>query len=180
MSARTRFARGVLFVTLAGASSTLLLAASSQAQQQHPGTQAEAGPPSNLKSGPFQSVVESMWRHSPTFRRQCQRLASTRGLVVKLLVNTSERRDVVRAWTEMDRSNGVLTLARVTIVHPVDSVELIAHELEHVIEQLDGVVLGDRAYARRTHSRAPPTNPAGRERSDGLSPMRSAKAADTC
>src|SRR4029453_3125811 len=33
---------------------------------------------------------------------------------------------------------------------PQQSVELIAHEIEHVIEQLDGIVLSERADARTT------------------------------
>jgi Tol biopolymer transport system component len=51
----------------------------------------------------------------------------------------------------MSRKNGALTRARITIRRPTDSVELIAHEIEHVIEQLDGVVPGDLAGARSTH-----------------------------
>jgi Tol biopolymer transport system component len=97
---------------------------------------AAAGPPANLQSGAFRSAVDVMWRQSPSFRRQCARLAAEPSLVVKL--TTGDGRSGLRAWTEMSRTRGTLTLARVAILSPADTVELIAHELEHVIEQLDG------------------------------------------
>ncbi len=115
-----------------------------------PGT--PAGPPPNLKSGVFQPVVEAMWRQSPTFRRQCQRLAAERTLVVTLAVAPSQRPAFSRAWTEMSRKDGTLRFARVIILSPNDTVELIAHEIEHVIEQLDGVAHGDRSSTSSTHA----------------------------
>lgn len=111
---------------------------------------AAAGPPVNLEAGVFRRVVNSMWRESLTFRRQCQRLGAERGLVVKLFSLPSHRGSSVRASTEMSRKNGTLTLARVVIFSPGDAVELIAHEIEHIIEQLDGVEFLDRASTRTT------------------------------
>ncbi len=108
------------------------------------------GPPANLDPGIFRRMVNSMWRESLTFRRQCQRLGAERGLVVKLLSQPSHRDSSVRASTEMSRKNGTLTLARVVIFSPGDAVELIAHEIEHIIEQLDGVEFVDRASTRTT------------------------------
>ena len=34
-----------------------------------------SGPPSNLQGGAYQRLIEQMWRDSPTFRDQCDRLA---------------------------------------------------------------------------------------------------------
>ena len=138
---------------------------STKVQSQVPGA-LENGPPPNLKSGPFRSVVDSMLAYSAKFRQQCQRLALARELVVVLLVNTTDKRSTAHASTEMSRKNGVLTLARVIIRRPDESVELIAHEIEHVIEQLDGVALGDRADARSTHE-AGPAYESGRAREAG-------------
>jgi hypothetical protein len=42
----------------------------------------------------------------------------------------------------LTRKNGALILAEVVLLLPADAVELIAHEIEHVIEQLDDVLLG--------------------------------------
>jgi Tol biopolymer transport system component len=109
-----------------------------------------AGPPANLDSGVFRGVVDAMWRDSLTFRRQCQRLGVERGLEVKLLAQTSHRQSSVRASTEMSRKNGTLTLARVVVFSPLDAVELIAHEIEHIIEQLDGVEFLGSASTRTT------------------------------
>ena len=77
-----------------------------------------AGPPANLDAGVFRRVVDAMWRDSLTFRRQCHRLGVERGLVVKLLSQTSHRQSSVRASTEMSRKNGTLTLARVVVFRP--------------------------------------------------------------
>ena len=45
----------------------------------------EQGPPSNLKAGHFQSVVDGMWRDSATFRQQCQRWGAQPGLMVTVV-----------------------------------------------------------------------------------------------
>jgi Tol biopolymer transport system component len=100
---------------------------------------APAGPPPNLESGVFQSRVETMWVQSPTFRRQCQRLAAERPLVVTLLLHPSQRPASARASTEFFRRNGRVTSARVAILSSTDAVELIAHEIEQIIEQLDDI-----------------------------------------
>ncbi len=117
---------------------------------QGPGT--PGGPPPNLESGVFQPTVETMWRQSPTFRRQCQRLAAERTLVVTLVANVSQRPAFARASTEVSRRDGAVTSARVVILSPNDTVELIAHEIEHVVEQLDGVAHGDQSSTSSTHA----------------------------
>ena len=115
-----------------------------------PMVRASGGPPANLDSGVFRALVAAMWRDSLTFRRQCQRLDVERGLVVTLLAQSSHRHSPVRASTEMSRKDGRLARARVVIFSPGDAVELIAHEIEHIIEQLDSVDLLDRAATRTT------------------------------
>lgn len=97
-----------------------------------------AGPPANLRAGAFQPVVERMWRHSPTFRRQCGRIAAASGLTITIRPDLLRNRSDVRAFTSVFRERGVLTRAEITLVVLADAVELIAHEIEHVIEQLDG------------------------------------------
>ena len=100
---------------------------------------AASGPPANLEGGAFQSLVERMWQDSPTFRRQCLRLRAARTLTV--VVRASLPRTDVRATTSIQRRQGDLVRAEVVLFSLKEASELIAHEIEHVIEQLDGVVL---------------------------------------
>jgi hypothetical protein len=76
---------------------------------------------------------------SPTFRQQCARLAGVPELRITVRVDLQRARSGSRAYTTMARRNGRLTSADVVLLVPVDTMELIAHEIEHVIEQLDGV-----------------------------------------
>ena len=97
----------------------------------------------------YEPLVEAMLRDSPTFRRQCVRIAAEAGLTVHLSVNPPPRRFDRRATTRMTQHALGLT-AIVEIGALDDTQELIAHELEHVIEQLDGVDLAARARLANT------------------------------
>jgi Tol biopolymer transport system component len=97
--------------------------------------------PSNLKAGVFQPVVEKMWQASPTFRRQCERLAAERSLTVRLRAEGFHASTATRARTEISRTGASLTFADVVVLDSRDAIELIAHEIEHLIEQIDGVQL---------------------------------------
>jgi hypothetical protein len=81
-----------------------------------------------------------MIRTSPTFRRQCRRIGAAKELRVFLRLEYQEGPDY--GWTALKRKNGRLIAAdvRVRISGPVaDPVQAIAHELEHIVEDLDGV-----------------------------------------
>ena len=96
--------------------------------------------PANLVAGVYRPTVEAMWKASPTFRHQCERLAARPALTVKLVVDLSRvPNPAIRASAEISRKNGILVFARVMIHSPDDTVELIAHEIEHVIEQIEGL-----------------------------------------
>lgn len=111
----------------------------------------QLGLPSNLiVSAMFRPLVEAMLRDSPTFRRQCVRIAAEAGLTVHLNVSSPPRRSTHRAMTQLTRNaQGHLT-AVIDIGPFEDTQELIAHEFEHVIEQLDGVDLAARAALPHT------------------------------
>jgi hypothetical protein len=97
-------------------------------------------------------VVERMWERSPTFRRQCARLANA-PLSVTLRMGLRRGSERARAHTLVTREAGKRTVADITIDINYQKVELIGHELEHLIEQLDGVDLAAqvvRRVARRT------------------------------
>lgn len=102
--------------------------------------------PANLEiADMYRSHVESMLRRSPTFRRQCRRLANAPGLTVVLRQFLMRPPDRVRAQTSFGTDRDGRLLAIVDLRALENHVELIAHEIEHVIEQLDGVDLRARA-----------------------------------
>lgn len=104
-------------------------------------------PPPNLIVPPsHDKLVSEMWRRSATFRRQGLRIAEETGLVVRVRMNPRVPGDTVRATTRVKRQPGSLA-ADVSIRDTCCFVELLAHELEHVLEQLDRIDL--RAAAER-------------------------------
>ena len=91
----------------------------------------------------LEPIVREMCRRSPTFRRQLIRLADAPGLVVTVAVRRARPSSDAEATTRFAREHRRLRRADVEI-GPADNaslVELIAHELEHVLEQLDDVNL---------------------------------------
>jgi hypothetical protein len=89
-------------------------------------------------------TIERMLEQSPTFRRQVLRFAQAPGLMVRIALLQGKPSTGVRARTEMDIADRSL-VANVFIKPMEDVVELIAHEFEHIIEQLDGVDLRARS-----------------------------------
>ena len=96
--------------------------------------------PSNLDPGRFRPALEEMSRASETFRRQCDRLRAAPYLriTVESELHGSRR---YRARTRFVRTSDVSVHAIVTISTVERVVEVLAHELEHVLEHLDGVDL---------------------------------------
>ena len=92
---------------------------------------------------PLQPVVREMCWRSPTFRRQLIRLADAPGLVVTVAIGRFRTSSDAEAITRFARGHGLLSRAEVEIGRgdTANLVELIAHELEHVLEQLDDVNL---------------------------------------
>lgn len=118
----------------------LLLLVANQAGGRRPNV---AELPASLDVDPvLRPGLENMWRLSPTFRRQCRRLALA-GLPVRLRAATRPSLSASHhAATSMTYTEASLTAARIDV--PLLSPrlpELVAHEVEHIIEQLDGVML---------------------------------------
>jgi hypothetical protein len=102
----------------------------------------EAGLPPNLIVSPLlRPVVESMLRESPTFRRQCARLTNSPLLSVSLEQLVAVRTADARAVTDISFDRDARMTAHVKLGPAAGREELIAHEFEHIIEQLDGVDL---------------------------------------
>jgi hypothetical protein len=104
-----------------------------------------APPPNLVVTAMYRPLVEAMLRDSPTFRRQCVRIAAEPELTVHLTFSPPPARSDRRASTRLTR-NAKGHLTAVVDIEPFqDTQELIAHEFEHIIEQLDGVDLAARA-----------------------------------
>jgi hypothetical protein len=109
-----------------------------------------AVPPNLIVSGEYRPLVESMLRNSPTFRRQCLRISGEPKVTVYLRIGSPSWVSGVRAKTDITRDR-LGTLSAFIEISPLhDNVELIAHEIEHVIEQLDGIDLASLAVLRNT------------------------------
>jgi hypothetical protein len=104
--------------------------------------------PSNLTvTSMYQPVMAQMLERSPFFRRQCARLARATDLTITL---RSESRNDHRAdaWTTIARRADGTRHVIISVVAGPRLIELIAHEFEHVIEQIDGVDLRQKATLR--------------------------------
>ena len=107
--------------------------------------------PRNISVGPgYRVTLETMLTNSRTFRRQCARLEGERFLTVHVRQVQDRLLGGVRAITHISRLPEGRIIAHVTL-HAFDNdVEMIAHEFEHIIEQLDEVDLATKA--RRAQS----------------------------
>ncbi len=103
-------------------------------------------PPNLIVSPLLRPVVESMMRDSPTFRRQCARLTNSPLITVSLEQLVVVRAGGAQAVTDFSFDRDARMAAHVKLGPTADREELIAHEFEHIIEQLDGVDL--RSLAR--------------------------------
>jgi hypothetical protein len=86
---------------------------------------------------PLLRDVEKSWRSSASFRRQCDALADKRAVAeLRLGAETSSS----SARTRITDADGVV-VGRVTVPLSADTIEFIAHELEHILERAEGVDL---------------------------------------
>lgn len=88
-------------------------------------------------------IVVDMCRRAPTFRHQVARLASAPALDVTVERAPIPRTATWQAQTAMTRVAGHLRSADVLVPTGQELlvVEMLAHEFEHILEQLDGVDL---------------------------------------
>jgi hypothetical protein len=104
-------------------------------------------PPNLVVPDMVRPLVTSMWRLSPTFRRQCARLAEHPEVLVR--IDFSVRVPNGRAGAQVDRSHGGRHASvEIDVSKAAQYVEYIAHELEHVLEAVDGTDLPRLALQR--------------------------------
>jgi hypothetical protein len=81
-------------------------------------------------------AVEDGFRRSATLQRQCRELAELRAIVVLEWGKTDSQS---RAISRMNFAEDGILVAKIAIPPVSEAVELVAHELEHVIEKSRGV-----------------------------------------
>lgn len=89
-----------------------------------------------------------MLDRSPTFRRQCREIDQSRRLriVIKLVADIPWPR--CRALSTVKRyRDGRLVITTMIVAARNDYVEMIAHEFEHAVEQIEGLDLRKLAFA---------------------------------
>jgi hypothetical protein len=102
---------------------------------------APALPPSIAIEPGLASVVRTTLEHSPTFRQQCRILEASPTITATVRVSTRTPGETERALSMMRRKPSGGIDATIEIRSGEELTELLGHELEHVIEQLDGVNL---------------------------------------
>lgn len=108
--------------------------------------------PSTIELAPgLQPVVKWVLEHSPRFREQCRTLAAAPRLRATVSVAYGQNIGVSRARTAFRQTRAGGLDAEIEIRSASDISELLGHEFEHLIEQLDGVDLP--ALAREGEAR---------------------------
>jgi hypothetical protein len=87
--------------------------------------------------------LQMMLEKSPTFRSQVRRIAAAPQLYVRVKLDMSISGRTYRAVTKICRQPSGEMVAAIAIAPFGDPAEWLAHEFEHLIEQLDGVNLSD-------------------------------------
>jgi hypothetical protein len=100
----------------------------------------------------LEPLVRSWLEHSPAFRRQCRELAAAPRLRATVRVTARPAGSTFRAITSFRQNRSGELVAQIEIRSAPDMTELLAHELEHVLEQLEGLdldALAEGGGARR-------------------------------
>jgi hypothetical protein len=105
-------------------------------------------PPGSDVAAAARPLIEKMWRTSPTFRRQCARLIEASAALVVTL-DYPRHIPHTNALSTIRRDGGLRAHIRLRGADPRGA-EILAHEIEHVLEQADGVDL-PVALAGRVH-----------------------------
>jgi hypothetical protein len=113
-----------------------------------PVTACDTSLPANVAAATMQPQMLDLARRSVSFRQQCQRIGRTRVLRVTVQLTTAIEGGA-RAQTVIHRYEAGGLRAEVSLLFGEDYVELLAHEFEHILEQVDGVVLRDEVGAGR-------------------------------
>jgi hypothetical protein len=99
--------------------------------------------PESIELSPdLRTLIRESLEHSPSFRRQCRELAAAPHLRAKVRINYHPfPGSPVRALTTFRQVRSGRVNAEIEIRSALDLTELLAHEFEHVLEQVEGTDL---------------------------------------
>ena len=95
--------------------------------------------PFNIDAGSLEPIALALLHRSPTFQQQCHRIART--VVLRVRVRIMRGLPGGRGETTIQRYDTGALRADIVLLFGQDYVELLAHEFEHVLEQVDQVSL---------------------------------------
>ena len=90
----------------------------------------------------LRATFERLLEHSPTLTRQCRRIGAAPHVRVVIRF-AGQAASLPRARASITRYEAGALLAEIDLPISRDLIELLAHELEHVIEQMEGIKLAD-------------------------------------
>ncbi len=132
-------ANGAMLCLAVGAAMFATACATSHAAMQH--TRPAGIQASNIRVAfPLEPCVATMLSRSRTFRHTYMKIARRHDIRVKIVL-APNRRSHVRAETDVRSFVGGQRVADIRLHTADDVVELIAHEMEHVLEQVEGTNL---------------------------------------
>jgi hypothetical protein len=97
-------------------------------------------PPNLVAPEVLRPLLTRMWRSSATFRRQCAQLAEHPEVTIRIALDP--RTTHGRVLSRVDRREADLSASvQIEMRDPARYIEYLAHELEHVLEQIEGLDL---------------------------------------
>ena len=109
-------------------------------------TLCESSLPFNIDAGMLEPMAVGLLQLSPTFKQQCLRIATT--IVLRVEVRIVPALGGGRGQTTIQRYDTGALRAQVLLAFGEDYIELLAHEFEHVLEQVDQVRLTEQLSTR--------------------------------
>ena len=103
--------------------------------------------PGNIDAGLLAPDMIALLRQSETFRAQCNRIAQARHVRVK--IDMTSTLDSARLEPMEHRLGAGAIAAEIDLLFGENYRELLAHEFEHILEQIDGVDLRHEAAEGR-------------------------------
>ena len=104
--------------------------------------------PDSAISPAYRELLQEMWRGSATFRRQWIRVAEARVRII-VIFDPLCKMNGAHAQSEISRKSDLWVRVSLAVVGRA-AIEHLAHELEHVLEQLDEVDL-EQAVKHHVH-----------------------------
>lgn len=92
-------------------------------------------------------LLEKIFLASPTFRRQCEEIDRARHVKIYIRLLRAHHNKGYRAISNVKRYEGGLLEIRMELLVPNDLVELIGHEFEHVLEQIEQIDLEAKIFS---------------------------------